>query len=143
MVEKQDSTVPVGIKETEDLALLCYCLGITRSDIRHEVEEIGSSSAPSRVVAAIRANRCACEVKNPSGTFCLGDVKEAVREAQEATSTASAQSTESCWSKPQPERSDVAINSGNPTGGGLSPTANCRTIGVCAATVETSRASGW
>lgn len=45
VVEKQGATVPVGIKETEDLALLCNCLGITRSDIRHDVEETGSSRA--------------------------------------------------------------------------------------------------
>lgn len=127
VVEKRDSTVPVGIKETEDLALLCYCLGITRSDIRHEVEDTGSSDAPSRVLATIRANRSACEVKNPSGTFCLGDVKEAVREAQESTSTARAQNTEPCWSEPQPERTGVIVSGGNPTGGGLSPTVNCRT----------------
>jgi hypothetical protein len=42
VVGKDESTVPVGIKETEERALLCYCLGITRAHIRREVEETGS-----------------------------------------------------------------------------------------------------
>jgi hypothetical protein len=84
LVEKSAAVVRVGIKERADPAPLCYCFGFDRSDVRKEVAETGECTIPSRIAAEVRAGRCACEAKNPSGACCLGEVKKAVREAKDA-----------------------------------------------------------
>lgn len=82
---KDQARVRVGVKETEDPIPLCYCFGITRSDIVAEVQRTGDSEAPSRIQAEVRAGNCACIRKNPSGSCCLGDVRAAVRTARDAS----------------------------------------------------------
>jgi len=81
IVEKGAASVRVGVKEIEDPVPLCYCFGFTRADVRRQVAERGDSDIPARITAEVRAGRCSCEVKNPSGTCCLGDVNRAVKEA--------------------------------------------------------------
>lgn len=79
------AVVRVGVKETEDPVPLCYCFGYTRADVRAEIEQRGESMIADRITAEIQAGRCACEVKNPSGTCCLGEVRKAVADAMERT----------------------------------------------------------
>jgi hypothetical protein len=43
-----------------------------------EFAETGRCDAPQRVRDHIAAGRCACEVRNPRGGCCLGDVVKAV-----------------------------------------------------------------
>jgi CopZ-like zinc binding protein len=83
-VEKGAASVRIGVKETDDPVPLCYCFGFTREDVRRQLAERGDSDIPARITAEVRAGRCSCEVKNPSGTCCLGDVNKAVKEAKEA-----------------------------------------------------------
>ncbi len=82
LVEKDAASVRVGVKETEDPVPLCYCFGFDRADVRRQVSERGECDIPARIAAEIRAGRCACEVKNPSGACCLGEVNRAVKEAR-------------------------------------------------------------
>jgi hypothetical protein len=81
---KRDVTVRVGLKEREDPVPLCYCFGFSRADVREELASGGQCTIPARIAAEIRARRCACAIKNPSGACCLGDVNRAVQEEQEA-----------------------------------------------------------
>lgn len=54
---------------------ICYCLGETEEEgIRAKVEATGQSRATERIRAHIAAGRCACDVRNPRGRCCLGDV---------------------------------------------------------------------
>jgi hypothetical protein len=57
--------------------LLCYCLQLRKQDLRLEV------TAPTRIMEQIadlvRAGGCACEVRNPSGKCCLGEVRRLSR----------------------------------------------------------------
>lgn len=94
---KPDLKVRVGIKETEDPAPLCYCFDYSRADIRREIETLGSTNIPNQIRAEIEAGFCACEVKNPSGTCCLGDITRAV---QAAKSAGFARSREAAGAKP-------------------------------------------
>lgn len=79
---KPDLKVRVGLKETEDPVPLCYCFDYTRADIRKEVDEHGSTDIPERIKKEVQAGYCACEVKNPSGSCCLGDIMRAIQEAR-------------------------------------------------------------
>lgn len=77
---KSDLKVRVGLKEHEDPIPLCYCFGYDREDVRRDVEAQGTSEIPDRIKAEVQAGFCACEVKNPSGGCCLGDVNCALKE---------------------------------------------------------------
>src|SRR5581483_10536016 len=81
---RQDLRVPVWQKEPAGARMVCYCFGENERDIRTEVVNTGTSDAVERVRAHIKANRCACELRNPRGTCCLGDVGAAVKRISES-----------------------------------------------------------
>jgi hypothetical protein len=76
---RKDLAVRVGVKETTDPIPVCYCFGFTRQDIREEIRVTGQSTVAERIRTEVEAGRCACEIKNPSGKCCLGDVARAVK----------------------------------------------------------------
>ena len=69
-----DLLVRVGAKETANPIPVCYCFGFSRKDIEDEIAETGQSTVAHGITAEVKAGRCACEVKNPSGKCCLGNV---------------------------------------------------------------------
>jgi hypothetical protein len=77
-----DLTVRVGAKETADPIPVCYCFGFTRKDIQREVVKTGRSTILGRIMTEVKAGNCACEMKNPSGKCCLGDVTRTVRDGR-------------------------------------------------------------
>ncbi len=74
---REDLVARVGAKETADPIPVCYCFGVTRQDIWDEIRSTGKSTVAERITAEVEAGHCACEVKNPSGKCCLGDVTRA------------------------------------------------------------------
>jgi hypothetical protein len=78
-----DLIVRVGAKETEDPLPICYCFGFTRQDIWDETCRTGKSTLAERITAEVEAGRCACEVRNPSGKCCLGDITRAAKDRLE------------------------------------------------------------
>lgn len=82
---KDDLAVRVGFKETEPPVPLCYCFGHTAESVRDEIVATGRSTVSERITAEVQAGNCACEVKNPSGRCCLGDVNRAVQQIERET----------------------------------------------------------
>jgi len=80
---KHDLKVRVGVKEATNPIPLCYCFEYSRQDIRHDIETTGNTSILEKIKDEVRSGFCACEVKNPSGTCCLGDIANAVRESKQ------------------------------------------------------------
>ncbi len=76
VLEQQDIRVPVFWKNPGIDVPLCYCFEHTRRSIADEVAATGGSTAFAVVSDAVRAGKCACDVKNPSGTCCLGVVRK-------------------------------------------------------------------
>jgi hypothetical protein len=74
-----DLRVPVWQKQPSGSRVVCYCFGESEASIRAEVELTGRSLAAQRIRAHITAGRCACEIRNPRGACCLGDVIAAVK----------------------------------------------------------------
>ncbi len=72
---KDDIRVRVGLKETEDPVWVCYCFDISERQIREEMERTGKSTASERIRKEVEAGNCECEIKNPSGRCCLGEVR--------------------------------------------------------------------
>jgi len=63
--------------------LVCYCFLYSRQDIEDELKASGDTTIFERISAEVKAGNCACEVRNPSGKCCLGDVKRAIQETRE------------------------------------------------------------
>lgn len=71
---RQDLRVPVWQKEKPGSRMICYCFGENESAMRDEIAREGATAAAARIRAHIQADRCACEIRNPRGVCCLGDV---------------------------------------------------------------------
>jgi hypothetical protein len=77
-----DLRVPVWQKQRAGGRMICYCFGENEASMAQEFMETGRCDAPARVREHIAAGRCACEVRNPRGACCLGDVIKAVAQIE-------------------------------------------------------------
>ena len=67
---EDDLTVRVHAKHPQDDDVpVCSCFDYTAAKIRRAL-----GAASKDISAEIKAGHCACEVKNPKGACCLGDV---------------------------------------------------------------------
>jgi len=74
----EDIKVVVFQKTEAEDCPVCYCFGWNRERIKKELAETGSSTAISSITEHIKAGRCGCDVNNPQGSCCLGNVKKVV-----------------------------------------------------------------
>jgi hypothetical protein len=74
-----DIGVPVWQKQAPGARLLCYCFGENETDMQRELDVHGRTSAVLRVRQRVADRECACEVRNPRGVCCLGDLAAAVK----------------------------------------------------------------
>jgi hypothetical protein len=80
-----DLTVRVYAKHPNDADTpACYCFGVTVGAMRGD----GARELREAVAREVQAQHCACEVKNPKGGCCLGDLVRLERghEAEAVTS---------------------------------------------------------
>ena len=75
--------VRVGVKERESPRPLCYCFGHTAESIADEIQRTGASIVVASVAARVKAGDCFCEISNPSGRCCLGELRHEVGKAME------------------------------------------------------------
>jgi hypothetical protein len=74
-ISEADLTVRVHAKHpTDGRVPVCYCFEYTPAVIEQEIMRTGFSSARATITREVQAGHCACEVRNPKGTCCLGDV---------------------------------------------------------------------
>lgn len=82
LFRKADLSVRVGLKEPEDpMVPVCYCFGWTPQKIQAEIRNTGKSTVMDQIKAQVQAGNCYCEMTNPQGSCCLGNVSKAVKEA--------------------------------------------------------------
>ena len=72
-----DLNVQPGFKPGSD-GLVCYCFLYRRADIARQLGETGETDIFQSIQDEVQAGNCACEVRNPSGKCCLGEVQEAI-----------------------------------------------------------------
>lgn len=80
LLRSNDLRVTPGFKSGGDERLVCYCFEHRRRDLKNELQKNGRTTIPDRIGAEVKAGNCACEVRNPSGKCCLGEVKKAEQE---------------------------------------------------------------
>ena len=61
-------------------AMVCYCFLYRRSDLEREIVTVGEAQISARIATEIKTGNCACEVRNPTGRCCLGDVHKVSQE---------------------------------------------------------------
>ena len=79
---KEDLKVRVGLKETEDPIPVCYCFGYTQKMILEDFLKNGCSTIQKEITKKVKEGVCQCEVTNPQGTCCLGDVAQVTKSAR-------------------------------------------------------------
>lgn len=70
--EPQNDDVPV-----------CYCFRHSPATIKTEWLNTGQSTVIAEINAGIKAGQCACEVRNPQGSCCLGNVSQVVKRVEQ------------------------------------------------------------
>jgi hypothetical protein len=80
----EDIRVPVWHKQMPGSRLLCYCFGETEAVIRAELLRSRRAEVIDRIREHIAGQRCACDIRNPRGACCLGDVISAVKRIKAA-----------------------------------------------------------
>ncbi len=73
-----DLNVQAGFKSGSD-GLVCYCFAHRKADIARQLRESGATDIFDSITREVQAGNCACEVRNPSGKCCLGEVQETIR----------------------------------------------------------------
>ena len=74
-----DLKVPVFQKDSGEDVPVCYCFGWTRKKISNEIHDLGKSSAPESISKKVKEGKCACEINNPQGSCCLGNVASFIK----------------------------------------------------------------
>lgn len=80
---REQLQVPVFEKEPWNDVPVCYCFGFTPDAIRAEIVDTGKSTAVDQITQGVRDGKCACEITNPKGSCCLGNVRQVVRAVEE------------------------------------------------------------
>ncbi len=75
-----DVAVKVFAKDQGDEVPVCYCFDWTRGRIKQQIRELGQSTAAVEIAREIKAGHCMCDIKNPKGECCLGEVNAFVKE---------------------------------------------------------------
>ncbi len=57
---------------------VCYCFQHTPNSIRLEMAQ-GAHDVAERITELTKTGRCACEIRNPQGSCCLGNVRKVVK----------------------------------------------------------------
>lgn len=70
----EDLKVPVFQKDSGRDVPACYCFAHTRHDLEQAVQKGIADHIPQSIRNHIQAGRCGCEVNNPQGSCCLGNV---------------------------------------------------------------------
>ena len=58
-----------------DDVFVCYCFRHTAGSVRDEAPGPGRPGVIQAITAGIQRGLCACEIRNPQGSCCLGNVR--------------------------------------------------------------------
>ncbi|MGG0658326.1 putative iron-sulfur cluster-binding metallochaperone [Rummeliibacillus pycnus] len=74
-----DIKVPVHQKDASTATPICYCFDWTKEKIGEYLNQEFSPDPIENIRINIKENRCGCEVNNPQGSCCLGNVTKYVK----------------------------------------------------------------
>ena len=62
---------------------VCYCFRHTVGEIVADVDAIGGKRIVPEIDQGIKNGQCACDIRNPQGSCCLGNVNSVVKRVQQ------------------------------------------------------------
>lgn len=77
---KDDLKVRFGLKEAESPRTLCYCFNHSVEEIESEIIATGDSKAISKIKTSMKENGCDCEITNPLGGCCMGEISKVIKD---------------------------------------------------------------
>jgi hypothetical protein len=66
-----------------DEVLICYCFGHSVGSIREEWRQTGQSTVVETVTVGTQTGQCACDLRNPQSTCCLGNLRRFVEQMKQ------------------------------------------------------------
>ncbi|MDQ7042055.1 MAG: hypothetical protein Q9M34_00835 [Sulfurimonas sp.] len=82
ILSQKDIKIIVGHKDGASPATICYCFEWTKEKMKLELQETEQSTATEDIKHKMKTVGCSCEILNPSGGCCLGDVSKAVKDVK-------------------------------------------------------------
>jgi hypothetical protein len=73
-----DLRVPVWQKSASSSVPVCYCFEHSEESIRAMMDGNAEKGPVGEIKRLVQEGRCACEVRNPQGSCCLGNVTQVV-----------------------------------------------------------------
>jgi len=75
------SDIKISVHQKDDSLStpVCYCFNWTKEKIKQNVENKLTPNPLEHIRENIKENRCGCEVNNPQGSCCLGNVKKFIK----------------------------------------------------------------
>lgn len=80
LFRKDEVRVPVFQKDMGGSVPVCYCFGYTREEISTQARTNPKTSIFDEITRHVEEGRCACELRNPQGSCCLGNITKIIRE---------------------------------------------------------------
>ena len=80
--DKKDVTVKVFQKESKDTTPVCYCFGYNKKQLLEDKIKNEKSLIQEEIKNYTKNNQCACEIRNPQGGCCLGNVGLVLKDIQ-------------------------------------------------------------
>lgn len=63
--------------------LVCYCFQHTVGEVIQDVDITGGKRVAAEINQGIQNGQCACDIRNPQGSCCLGNLNSVVKRAQQ------------------------------------------------------------
>lgn len=63
---------------------VCYCFQHRVAELHQSAEQAGGSRVVAAITQGIQSGQCACEIRNPQGACCLGNVRRALKQLRAA-----------------------------------------------------------
>lgn len=76
-----DIKVSVHQKDNSITTPICYCFNWTKEKIKVYVEKGLTPNPLDHIRENVKENRCGCEVNNPQGSCCLGNVTTYIKKS--------------------------------------------------------------
>ena len=75
------SDIKISVHQKDDSLStpVCYCFNWTKEKIKQNVENKLTPNPLEHIRENIKENRCGCEVNNPQGSCCLGNVTKYIK----------------------------------------------------------------
>lgn len=82
-ISQSDVVTDIGFKTNSNTKTICYCFRHTKQEIIDDYLINNESNIEMDVRKKVKEKLCTCEVSNPKGKCCLGDIRTVIKGVEE------------------------------------------------------------